>query len=176
MITDLLAFATQCEQTVQALQAEGPRIVRGMAQVVLSLRVLDIQSNGLPGRPRYSNNLFPTFLFKGKELNARGKDYIKKHPLGNWGGFRAAQGLPSDVVNLTYTGRMLRSLQVRSVAGSGYLYGAQIVASTAEDGKKLQYAIDRYGPILQPLPAEQGEANLYATKEVQRIIQRGIQL
>ena len=43
--------------------ASASRCQRVNAQLGLSLRIRDIQRNGLPGRPRYSTNPFPTFFF-----------------------------------------------------------------------------------------------------------------
>lgn len=173
---DLLAYATQCEQAAQAMEREAGRIAVGIAQIGLSLTVLSIQRDGLPGKPRYSTKLIPTFYFRGKELNQAGRTYIKKQKLGTWGGFRQAQGLPSAVVNITYSGRTLRSLQPVLVSSGAGKASAKLVSSTDENQRILGYLVEKYGDFLEPQPAVVGEARLYATKEVTAILQRYITL
>jgi hypothetical protein len=169
---ELLDYATRCEQAVQALLQEGGRIALGMAQTSLALTVLDIQKNGLPSKPKYSIKLVPTWYFKYRALNEAGRTYVKKNKLGNWGSFRRAQGLPSDVVNLTYSGRMLRSLQPLLVSSAEGRSTAKIVASTREDADKLKYNQERYGDFLEPTPSIRGELNVYATRETTAILRR----
>lgn len=171
---DLLVYAKQCEQAAQALVQESPRIVLGMTQTGLALTVLEIQNNGIPSKARYSTKLVPTWYFKYKALNAAGREYVKKNKLGTWGGFRAAQGLPSNVVNLTYSGRMLRSLQPLLVSSAGGVSKAKVVASTREDAKKLEYNEERYPGFLEPSLRTKGEINLFATREVTAILRRYI--
>jgi hypothetical protein len=152
------------------LRLQAPRVVLTMAQTGLALVTLRIQRDGLPGKPRYSSAPFPTYLYWGNALNARGKDYIKKNPLGSWGAFRQAQGLPAEVVNLTYSGRMLRSLTVAPAGTTGTLHSAHVVAADQESANKVQWNEDRYGDFLTPLPAEQQQIDHYATRELTRVI------
>lgn len=173
---DLLAYAQQCEEAAQALEREAGRIALGMAQLSLSLTVLYIQRDGLPGKPKYSTKLIPTFFFNGKELNQAGKTYIKKNKLGTWAGFRQAQGLPSAVVNVTYSGRTLRSLQPVLVSSGVGKAKASIRSSNAENQKILSYLLAKYGDFLEPIPSVAGELKLYATKETTAILQRYITL
>jgi hypothetical protein len=171
-MVDLLVYAQQCLQAAEALARETGRIALGMTQTGLTLTVLDIQNNGIPSKARYSTKLVPTWYFKYKALNAAGRQYVKKNKLGTWGGFRTAQGLPSSVVNLTYSGRMLRSLQPLLVSSAGGRAKARIVASTREDANKLKYTTERYGDFLEPTPSTRGEVTLYAVRETESIIRR----
>lgn len=168
---DLAQLAAAYRAAAQAVQDGAPALVETMAQTQRVLAQQRVQEMGLTDRA-YSQNFIPTFLFEGKELNAGGAAYIAAHKLGNWGGFRAAQGLRSDVVNLTYSGRMFQSLQVQILPATGFVYQAQIVASDVESAKKLRYNQQRYGDFLAPTSAEQGEINLVGIQGVEAIIKQ----
>jgi hypothetical protein len=168
-LQDRLALAK-----AQLLQ-QGPRIVQTQAQTGLALVALRIQEQGLPGRPQYSTNLFPTFLFAKRALNAGGRDYIKKNKLGTWGQFRAAQGRRSDVVDLSYSNRMWRSLTVAPAGGVGALFSAKVVAADQESADKVRHNTERYGDFLNPLPAEAAEVAQVGKTEIGRIINQALQ-
>lgn len=162
-------IAQQVEAASAALRNAAPRIVLLQAQTVLALVTLRVQNQGLKGQS-YSSNFIPTFLFEGKELNAGGRAYLDKNPLGNWGGFRAAQGLTSSYVNLTYSGRMFRSLLAVGAGMQGAAAAARIVASTQEDADKVKGNTKRYGDFLAPDAAERAEVNEVARVEITRIV------
>lgn len=149
--------------TIAACKAElltqAPRIVETQAQTALALVTLRIQSQGL-GVP-YSTTGVPVFFFANRAQNAAGRDYIKrkekekgKARLGTWEEFKQAQGYGSTSVNLTYTGRMFRSLTTIFAGFSGLIFTARIVASDEEEAKKVQYNMARYGDFLQPQGVE----------------------
>lgn len=151
------------------LQAAGPRIVLLQATTGLALIRLRIQRDGLPGK-RYSTQLVPTFLFGNKALNAAGRDYVKRNKLGTWGGFRAAQGLQSAVVDLTYSGRMFNSLNAANSGGGGSVFTAKLVAADQESARKLGYNQRRYGDFLQPSAQETRLVGEAGAREIQRIL------
>jgi len=144
------------------LLAQAPRIVETQAQTALALVTLRIQSQGL-GVP-YSTKDAPLFWFKDRELNGQGKAWYeqkekrtkpeRKTDPATWEGFKKVQGYGSSSVNLTYTGRMFRSLTTIFAGFSGLIYTARIVASDEEEAKKVQYNMARYGDFLQPQGAE----------------------
>lgn len=162
------------------LLAQAPRIVQVQAQTALALVTLRIQSQGL-GVP-YSTKGVPVYFFEGRAQNAAGRDYIKrkekekgKARLGTWQEFKQAQGYGSTSVNLTYTGRMFRSLTTIFAGFSGLIYTARIVASDQEEAQKVQYNMDRYGDFLQPQGAEVAEVAEVAQVELARIINQFFQ-
>lgn len=170
------------QQTIAACKAElevqAPRIVQTQAQTALALVTLRIQSQGL-GAFQYSPTRVPVFFFYNKALNGAGRQYVKnkqkqKGPdrLGTWGEFRGAQGLPTDGVYLTYTGRMFRSLTTLYAGFTGTLYAARIVASDQEEANKVQWNMKRYGDFLRPIGAEVVEVQQVAQVELERIINR----
>lgn len=158
------------ERQKQRLLQAAPRIVLTMSATGLALVRLRIQRDGVPGQ-QYSRALVPTFFFGGQDLNAGGPRYRKQHRLGTWGGFRAAQGLPSDAVTLTYTGRMFNSLAPAAAGQAGPLATARIVASDREGADKVKWNTARYGDFLQPNAAETQQIGAVAEREVQRILQ-----
>lgn len=168
---DLTAAATRYRQAAAAVQSAGPRIVELQAQTGRVLAQQRVQETGVQNAA-YSQNFIPTFLFKGRELNAGGRAYLKKNPLGNWGGFRAAQGLPVSYVNLTYTGRTFQSLQTRAGVSGDNVFRAETVASDSESAKVMAYNIKRYGDFMAPTPQERGQLNLLADREVAAVLRQ----
>lgn len=162
-------LTARAAQAKAALRQAAARIVRLQAQTGLALVTLRIQRDGLPGKA-YSTNPVPTWWFANKVLNSSGRAYVKKNRLGTWGGFRAAQGLPSDRVTVTYTGRMFRSLTPTEGVATGTVFTSQVVASNAESAKVLGYNIEHYGDFLQPLPSEQAQVALVGKIELDKIV------
>lgn len=154
----------------QEVQAAAPRIVLGMAAAGLALVRLRIERDGLPGK-RYSTATIPTYLLYNRTLNAAGRAYIKRNPVGNWGGLRAAQGLPSDRVTLSYTVRMWNSLTAAGGRGGSGVYEASIVSADREGAAKVRFNKARYGDFLKPNAQEAKQVSDYADSELKRILQ-----
>lgn len=157
--------------TKAAIVAEAPRIVQAQAQTVLALVTLRIQNEGLAGA-NYTGKLVPRFFFKTKAFNAGGRAYAAEKKKGSYPGFKAALGLKSDVVTLTFTGRMFRALQTVYTGFSGSIYTAAIVASDQESADKVRFNMDRYGDFLTPESDEAAEVAEVGRVELGRIIQQ----
>ena len=163
------SFATVLAAQRAALLAAAQRITETYAQTLLALVTLRVQRDGLTGK-LYSGRLIPTFLFADKALNASGRTYVKNNKLGNWAGFRAAQGLPVDAVNLTYTGGMFRSLTTVAAGASGAVYGAKVVAADEESARKVKFNQQLYGDFLLALPGELAQGAAYVQSETARVL------
>lgn len=169
------------EAAKQALLAAAPGIVEQQAQTLLALRVLDIQTNGL-GVP-YSTRRVPAFFFYNKALNAAGRAYVKqkskqKNPkdrTGTWEEFKQAQGYGSASVNLTYSGRTLRSLTTIGAGQQGTQFYARIVAADQQGARIIGYLFARYGDFLAPNAAEAAEVAKVGQVAVERIINQEFQ-
>lgn len=168
----------QVEACKAALLAAAPGIVETQAQTALALVTLRIQSQGL-GAYHYSPTPVPVFFFFNRALNSRGRDYVKRKEkekgaarLGTWGEFRAAQGLPSDAVYLTYTGRMFRALTTQQGGQSGTTFTARIVAADQEAADKVRWNTERYGDFLSPNATEAAEVAQVGQEAANRIIQQ----
>lgn len=158
------------ERKKQQLLAALPRLALASATVGLTLVRQRIERDGLPGT-NYSSNFIPTFLFAGRDLNAGGARYRKQNKMGNWGQYRAAQGLSSDRVNLAYTNRMWNSLTAAPGAQTGAVATAQIVSADREGADKVKHNKARYGDFLQPNAAEATQVAAVSDREIQRILQ-----
>ncbi|KAA9333403.1 hypothetical protein F0P96_10565 [Hymenobacter busanensis] len=156
------------ERAKAQLQLQAPRVVLTMAQTGLALVVNRLQTEGLKGR-RYSTSPLPKFFFR--PTNAAGRDYVKRSKKPTYAGLREAQGMETRFVNLTYTGRMLRSLAPVPAGVVASIFQARIVASDAENAAKLEHNRRREGDFLAPNAAEQREVDTYAQRELDRIIQ-----
>lgn len=162
ILQDLIATAKA------EIQVQAPRIVQTQAQTRLALVTLRIQRDGLPGRA-YSTTPVPGFFFYKRAFNAGGRAYAKQKT-GTYSGFRAALGLLNGYVNLTFTGRMFRSLTTLYAGFSGTVYQARIVASDAEAAQVVGYNMARFGDFLAPNASEAAEIAQYGQDELGRII------
>lgn len=163
-------------QARAALLAEAPRLVETQAQTALALVTLRVQNDGL-GAYHYSPSPVPVFFFADRALNAAGRAYIQRKEklkgaarLGTWGEFRGAQGLPSDRVTLTYTGRMFRSLTTLYVGSTGTVYSARVVSADQEAADKVRWNMARYGDFLAPQATEAAEVAAIGQQELTKII------
>ena len=131
------------------LDAQGPLTAEKMAVTGISLVVERLQSKGVAGAS-YSKRRIPLKWLEGKQLNAKGQQYIddqrEAEQGGNWGEWRIEQGLQAAVVDLTYSGRMLGSWLVLNVntAGAGR-FVARTGSSDKEGDDKMYYQLERYG-------------------------------
>ncbi|MGI4864152.1 MAG: hypothetical protein ACRYFZ_09545 [Janthinobacterium lividum] len=176
--------STQLSRAAEAVKAAGPRLALLYAQTILALVVLRVQEKGLAGKT-YATGDYPLFWFKDKQLNARGKTWYenkkkrtkaeRKTDPANWASFRTYQGLSSAVVNLTYTGRMFRSLNAIPAGSNGAIYYAALAAADMESANKVEWNITRYGNFLKPTEAEEAEARQAVVDEVNRIVKQVFQ-
>ncbi len=149
-------FAQNIKGLIQAIQDNGLAIAETMAITGKSLVQDRIQKEGLPGE-KYSTNETPTWFMKGKEINQRGRKYVEENKTGTWGGFRQAQGLQSDYVDITYTGRMFGGIRPIQRLTAGNTYRIVMGGTDKEVDEKLYYNTERYGDFLEPNASEQTE-------------------
>ncbi len=113
-----------------------------------------INQDGQPGqKASYSQKLTPAYRLKAKALNAGGRKYADENALGNWYGLRQAEGLRSQVVNLTHTGEMWRAYGVLRVTLRAGVVSAE-VGTTGPSAAVLRYNIERYGDFFKNTPVE----------------------
>lgn len=162
------------------LVAHGPEVVQQKAIAGTSLIVERIQAKGVPGAT-YSTNRLPDWFFSDKELNAGGRAYLSKQddekdPAKRgvtWGEFRAAQGLQTAYVDLTYSGRMLGGLVIVDTSAEGTKFTAIIGGSDMEIDDKLRWNAERYGDkVFQPTAAEQKELDFIVLDLLETLLQK----
>lgn len=100
----------------------------------------------------YSTNPIPNWFLHGKELRASGRKYYTEAGLAGegvtWKGFRQAQGLPVDHVDLTYSGFMFSGmLPAEPTEENGIVY-AILSGNTKEAQDKMNWNRARYGDFI----------------------------
>ena len=168
-------FVRAIRLTIEDLKANGPDIVEVMAITGKSLVQERIQREGF-GKT-YSTKYVPAFFLYGKELNARGRKFLEeenddKDDLTNWKELRAAQGLQTAFVDLTYSGRMWNSLTVIRNAQAEASFFAYIGSTDAEGEKKLLYNANYFGDFLKLNDAERIEVEEVAKDKLESIIKK----
>jgi hypothetical protein len=171
-------YRANLQKVIQGLEKEAERVSIAMAQSSLSIvKERSIREgifvDGIDGNTQeYSTNPIPTFFFAGKERNARGKKYIKDNKLGTWQGFRVAQGLPSDKVNLSYTNRHWASMAIQQTGILSGIAFAKIGTIDPEVIKYAKYLRSRYGNYLRPTDSEKKDILNDGAKELTSYIKR----
>lgn len=165
-------YITNLQTVISGLEQEAERVSIGMAQTALSVVKNRSIANGIfvdgikGNTEQYSTNVLPTFLFTGKERNQQGKKYINDNPLGNWGGFRKAQGLNSDNINLSYTNRMWSSITIIQTGNKDGVAYARLGTVDVEVSKYIGYLAARYGNFLRPTPEEERQIKEDGAREI----------
>lgn len=105
----------------------------------------------------YSTTQVPAWFFKGKQLNNRGLTYLNKledaatedePATSTWGEFRKAQGLQTDYVDLTYSGKMWAGMFPQDVQVTLFDYVAPLGNNSTEGQNKMNYNYERYGDFI----------------------------
>ncbi|WP_313418827.1 hypothetical protein [Sphingobacterium multivorum] len=149
-----------------------------------ALVVNRIQSEGIPGEV-YSDKGVPAYFYAGFSSTAgknKGKTYDSSYPRLNsgfdrmiekklkkkesvsWKDVREANGLQTNHVDFTFSGRTFQNLNVVSVERSGFVSKAYLGANDPEVAQRLFYGFHQYGDFLQPNEKERKMLNEMAGK------------
>ncbi len=166
-ISGIKEFRARLQNAKQRILAALPQMAEELATSTLSM-VKDRSINegiSVEGeKQNYSTNARYTSGYKKKTLNNAGKAYIAANKKGTWKGFRQAQGLRSEVVNLAYSNRMWTGIQVLSSTITAEGKAQTTIGSADQETRdKLEGNQARYGDFLAPTPEE-----LAITQEVQK--------
>jgi hypothetical protein len=153
------------------LTLESPRVALTYAQAGLALVTRRVQEQGLPGRA-YSDRPIPKFWLK--PTNGAGRAYLKREKKPTYKGLRGAQGMVTAVVNLTYTGAMLRSLHPVPAGVRGAVSFVKVVASDEQNAQKLAHNLKREGNFLEPNAQEQAQLQQVVQREFTAIINKAL--
>lgn len=118
----------------------------------------------------YSTTEIPTYFFKAKVRNQGGRDYLKNNPLGTWHEFRKAQGLQSESVNLSYTGRFWASLSPGPLVRLGRVLSVEVAVGDSSVEQYADYLVDRYGEFYQPTQTEETESREVMRDQLERLL------
>lgn len=161
-------------QLMKQIKAELPEILgktaESMAGTAKAVAMLTIEKEAILGR--YSSGMVPAYLLQGEELNARGTSFLAKKmkaktpqdKLTNWAQFRAAQGLQTDHVDLTYSGEMWRGLLPQPYKFDGNIVYSELAHNNKDGQDKLNWNRKRYGNFV--MKALNTGDNQEAIKEV----------
>jgi hypothetical protein len=174
----------QLTRLIAAIEGAMPDIVQEVGISTVSVVTARIMEEGLPGK-KYSENKLPPFYFYDKELNAGGRNLLKEsdskalraalRSVGtvkknsrvdnkdtdgiSYKEWRNANGLQTEVVDLTFTGFMLKSLKKVEAKQLGpYKWLALVSPIDKESAIKLELNYKRYGDFLTPTEKEEKDA------------------
>lgn len=159
------SFLANLKALVSDIKEQAPLMAETLALTGKSIIQERIQREGFGAV--YSQNYIPAWYLRGKEINNAGKRFYEdpdqnsdKDDLVNWSEFRRAQGLQTDFVDLTYTGRMFAGLTITERAETATAAIVRLGGSDREVDKKLGWNAERYGDFLQPNESEKTELDL----------------
>ncbi len=169
---------------------EMAKISEELAINAKSLIIHRIQTEGLPGR-QYSKHKLPEFFFEGRELNGGGKALLEKHSKKaardeqraagekvrknkaldeledgiSYEEWRRANGLQTNFIDLTFSGRSFQNVGVIATEKRGDIYITIVGAFNEETRQKLRYNAIRFGDFFVVNEQEQKMLNeLYRTR------------
>lgn len=152
---DLRQSIDQLKQLRENILSELPAVATAVSMAGKALAERTIKDKGF-GK-LYSEKKVPAWFMKGKELNASGASYIsglikkgteQKPALTNWKEFRSVQGLQTDHVDLTYSGKMWAGMFPQEPVLAGYKIIAPLGNNTIEGRDKMNYNFSRYGDFI----------------------------
>lgn len=153
MAISLEEFSENLKQLIQILPQQVSDVVGEAAITASSMVKNRITEKGIG--EKYSNKkAIPAYLLVGKDYKranniAKAKAFVKRKnkakELTNWKEFREAQGLPTENVNLTYTGHMLRDTNELEVEIAGMKVLGRVGGMNRETKDKLKWNRERFG-------------------------------
>lgn len=170
-------FAESLKKLAKDIQGNGIKIAEKMALTGKSLVQERIQKEGFGAT--YSKKMVPAYFLHGKELRTGSKASKKffetnnlDDDLVNWSEFRQAQGLQTEFVDLTYSGRMFGGIRPINKGGDGKRFFVHLGGTDREVDLKLGWNTQRYGDFMRPNEAEQKEVDEIVEDEFQKLIKR----
>lgn len=164
---DLKDFVNEMNQLQEDSKNGLKKLVTTMVITAKALSERNIKERGF-GK-EYSDYKLPVFFFIGKELNAGGTEYIESRKetkskkikkleditekdladgMGNWGEFRAAQGLQVEHVDLSYSNKMWASMSPTEVQEIGLIFRSELGSTNEEGQSKMNFSFERYGDFI----------------------------
>src|SRR5690606_37271109 len=150
-------FIERMKKVRYEIERDGEIIMERMAVSARALIERRVKTEGIG---EYSSKKSaPSFYFYGKGNNkGREAAFIKekskkingKPQYTNWAEFRESQGLQSDHVDGTFSGRTWNNVKVLAKGKRGPLkYFATIGNDQEAEEKKMEYLTDRYGDFFK---------------------------
>lgn len=155
MAEDISALIAKLEEFRDMLPTVLPDVATSVSMAGKALAERVIKEKGF-GKT-YSTTKVPAWFMGGKELNGKGLTYLSnlkeratdEEPAEtNWGEFRAAQGLQTDHVDLSYTNKMWAGMFPQEVQVNLFEYVAPLGNNTTEGQNKMNWNYERFGDYI----------------------------
>ena len=155
MAEDISALIAKLEEFRDMLPTVLPDVATSVSMAGKALAERVIKEKGF-GKT-YSTTKVPAWFMDGKELNGKGLTYLSnlkekatdEEPAEtNWGEFRAAQGLQTDHVDLSYTNKMWAGMFPQEVQVNLFEYVAPLGNNTTEGQNKMNWNYERFGDYI----------------------------
>jgi hypothetical protein len=165
-MADLNDFRKRLKEIRDAVEAKLPDIAVTLTLSAKALAERRIKEAGFGAK--YSKSKLPHWFLDGKELNQGGAAWLdakrKKDQAATktvegkviypddwgvtWGELRAAQGLQTGHVDLTYTGFTFSNMQPVGIEQQGAIVRAPLGATNKETQDKMNWNRERYGDFI----------------------------
>lgn len=149
-------FRNNLDRAIDKTAEEMKEVMQEAAVSAKAIVTRRIQNKGL--NKQYSRNPLPIFFFNGRALNAGGRALLqKKKKLGegiSYEEWRKAQGLPTNGVRLTYSGKMFQGWNVPSAERKGLVVRGLVGGINKEVRDKLKWNKSRFPDFDKPEPSE----------------------
>lgn len=160
----------------ESLEQALPEIATSVSLTAKALAERTIKEKGFGAV--YSYTPVPAYWMLGKENSNRGKSFIEAAIDDDksiaWRDVRAAEGMQTEHVDLTFTGEMFAGMYPGDVERNGDIYIAPLGHTNKAGQDKMNWNHDRYGDFIgKVLKGDNYDAMVtVATQEVIRIFER----
>ena len=143
-------------------------------KALLSLR---IQNQGL--NKQYSINKLPIFFFRGRGLQSGATERFldKKVKAGegvSYKEWRSANGLPTDSVKLTFTGKMFQGWNIPFVERKGLIVKGAVAGNNPEVKNKLKWNKSRFPDFDKPDDKEKKMLKDFIKPRLKELLQENL--
>jgi hypothetical protein len=175
-MADIVEFKWRLQQIREALREHLPNIATTLALTAKALAERNIKEKGFG--VLYSNNKVPAWFLHGKELNQKGTKFLADRGVNpstgaqgggkkkrrkkkgdpdpgyfdketNWKEFRAAQGLQTAFIDLSYSNKMWANMQVVQVITEALIVKALLGATNREAQNKMNWNRENFGDFIR---------------------------
>ena len=147
---DISELRQQIQKLEEAIRLKLPEVATLISLSAKAFAERNIKETGFG--EVYSHNEVPAWFFRDKELNKIGETFInqkiKDRKGTNWQELRAAQGLQTQHVDLTYRGTMWAGMLPEEPFWENDVVRAPLAGGNREVQNEMNWNRDRYGDFL----------------------------
>ena len=155
MSEDISVLIQKLEEFRDMLPTVLPDVATSVSMAGKALAERVIKEKGFGDT--YSTKKVPAWFMEGKTLNGKGVAYLKgleeqateaEPAETNWSELRAAQGLQTGYVDLSYSNKMWAGMFPQEVQVNLFEYVAPLGNNTTEGQNKMNWNFERYGDFI----------------------------